>query len=91
MRTKELYSNYNNHLIMKTTIQLEQETVKRLQQHKMSTRQPYDEIINRLLDEAEDDTLTPEDIEEIKDGLEQIKAGKTISLEDLSKELGVDL
>ena len=76
---------------MKTTIQLDQDTVQRLQNHKHTARQSYNEIINNLLDEMEDDTLTAEDIEELHEALEQIKAGKTISIEALSKELGVDL
>lgn len=76
---------------MKTTIQLDQDTVQRLQTHKHTARQSYNEIINNLLDEMEDDTLTAEDIEELHEALEQIKAGKTISIEALSKELGVDL
>lgn len=76
---------------MKTTIQLNQETAQRLQTHKYGARQSYDEVINRLLDEAEDDTLRAEDIEELHDALEQVKRKETISLEELSKELGVEL
>lgn len=76
---------------MKTTIQISHETAKRLQEHKYSERQSYDEVINRVLNEVEDDTLTSQDIEEIQEALEEVKNKKTISIEELSKKLGVEL
>lgn len=76
---------------MKTTIQVDQETLKRLQSHKQVERQSYDAVINRLLDEAEDDTLTEEDIQQLHEALEEVRTGKLIPIEDLAKELGVDL
>ena len=63
----------------------------RLQEQKYTLRQSYDEVINRLLDEVEDDTLTDEDVMELQEALVQVKQGKTISIENLSKELGVKL
>ena len=75
----------------KTTIQLEQKTVLRLKDYKQFDRQSYDEILNAILDNSEEDTLTAEEIEDLQDALEQVKKGKLISIEDLSKELGVKL
>ncbi len=77
---------------MKTTIQLDKQTISRLQEHKLYPREPYDAIVNRLIDEAEDDEeLTPDEIKDIEVALEQVKQGKTIRIEDLAKELGVKL
>jgi predicted transcriptional regulator len=74
-----------------TTVQLKTETLKRLKAHKTHERESYDELLNSLLDESEEEPLTREEIEEIKQGLEDVKKGRVESLEKVAAEFGVKL
>lgn len=76
---------------MKTTIQIDTETLERLKQVKNNERESYNFVINRILNEFEEESLSDEEIEEIKIGLENIKQGKTISFDKLVKEMGIQL
>lgn len=75
----------------KTTIQVSANTLNRLKSVKRHARESYDEVLNYLIDEAEDDELTAEEIEDIKIALEQVKQGKVTPIEDVAKELGITL
>ncbi|MBS3064565.1 MAG: hypothetical protein J4472_02020 [DPANN group archaeon] len=76
----------------KTTIQLSGETLERLKFLKNFERQSYDDVLNILIDNFEDDeVLTEQEIEEIKIGLEQIRKGQTTSIEQVAKEMGITL
>ncbi len=75
----------------KTTIQVNSETLERLKGFKKHQRESYEEVLNSLLDEAEDDTLTEEDIGDIKEALDQYKKGESYPLEDVAKELRISL
>jgi hypothetical protein len=75
----------------KTTIQISQLTLDRLKTLKRYERESYDEILNNLIIEAEDDTLSEDEIEDLKDALEEVKQGKTKSIEQVAKELGISL
>lgn len=75
----------------KTTIQINQSTLERLKAMKSLDRQSYDEILNNLLDNADEETLSKEEIEEIKIGLENVRKGKVKSIEQVAKELGIVL
>ena len=75
----------------KTTIQIKLDTLQRLRMLKRYSRESYDEILNNLLDEAQEETLTDEEIKEIQEGLKDIKEGRTSSIEDVAKELDVVL
>ena len=75
----------------KTTIQVNGETLERLKLMKRHARESYDEMLNYLIDEVQDDELTEEDIEDIKEALEQYKKGEFYSLEDVARELKVTL
>lgn len=75
----------------KTTIQVNMQTLNRLKSVKRHARESYDEVLNFLIDEAEDDELTSEEIEEIKIALDNVKKGKVKSIEQVAKELGVSL
>jgi predicted transcriptional regulator len=75
----------------KTTIQLNQETLERLKILKHSERQSYDDIVNNLIDNIEEEILSPQEIEEIKLGLEDIKQGRVYSIESVAKEIGIKL
>ena len=73
-----------------TTIQLKKSTVERLKEQKALPQISYDEVINRLLDDDEEE-LTPQEIEEIQESFEQIKRGEVHSIEDVAREFNVDL
>ena len=75
----------------KTTIQISSDTLKRLKMFKQHEKDSYDIVLNVLLDESEEDVLSAEEIEEIKDALEEVKQGKTTSIEQVAKELGITL
>ena len=76
---------------MRTTIQLEKPTVERIKQYKRFPKESYDQIINTILNEVEDETLTPEEIEDLQEALEQVKKGELFKIEDVAKELGISL
>lgn len=75
----------------KTTLQLTKQTLERLKQFKRHERESYEEILNTLMDDAEDDVLTPEDIADLQEALEEVRQGKTISAEALAKKYGIKL
>lgn len=73
----------------KTTIQINQGTLNRLKMLKNFERQSYDDILNNLIDNLEEETLSEEEIDEIKIALDNVKQGKVKSIEQVAKELGV--
>jgi predicted transcriptional regulator len=75
----------------KTTIQLSQGTLDRLKALKSMERQSYDDLLNNLIDNQEEDNLSEEEIAEIQEGLEDIKRGRVYSIESVAKELGITL
>ena len=75
----------------KTTIQINVETLSRLKTLKNFERQSYDEILNSLLDNREEESLSEDEINEIQKGLEDIKKGRVYSIESVAKELGIVL
>jgi hypothetical protein len=77
----------------KTTLQLNVNTLERLKALKNFERQPYDEVLNILVDNyvEDEEPLTEQEIKEINIGLEQIRQGKTTPIEQVAKELGITL
>ncbi len=75
----------------KTTIQINQHTLERLKALKNMERQSYDDLLNNLIDNQEEQTLSEEELAEIQEGLENIKRGKVKSIEQVAKELGITL
>jgi len=73
----------------KTTIQVNAQTLERLKSFKSYERQPYDELLNGLLDEAEEEALSQNEIDEIKEALDEVKKGQTLTIEQVAKEFGV--
>jgi len=73
-----------------TMIQVKKDTAEELKKLKEYNRQSYDEIIRRLM-EANEDMLTEEDINSIKKGLDDIKAGRVSSIEKVAGNIGVNL
>ena len=75
----------------KTTIQINLETLERLKALKHFERQSYDELLQNLIDNIEEESLSEEEIEDIKIALENVKKGKVKPIEQVAKELGVSL
>lgn len=76
---------------MPTTIQIQKETLQRLKLFKKHERESYEEVLNDLMDEVEEETLNEEEIKDIQEALEEVKQGKTTPIEDVAKELGISL
>lgn len=75
----------------KTTIQINFETLEKLKALKHFERQSYDELLNSLIDNHEDESLSEEEIEDIKLALENVKKGKVKPIEQVARELGIIL
>jgi predicted transcriptional regulator len=75
----------------KTTIQISHSTLEKLKAIKRFERQSYDDLINNVLDEVEEESLSKEEIEEMQKGLEDIKRGRVYSIESVAKELNISL
>jgi len=75
----------------KTTIQINLETLERLKTIKNFERQSYDDVLNNLIDNCEEDSLSEEEIEDVKIALENVKRGKIKPIEQVARELGIVL
>ena len=75
----------------KTTIQIHLETLDRLKALKNFERQSYDDVLNILINNSEEEILSEEEIEEIKQGLEDVKMGRTIPFELVLKKRGIKI
>jgi predicted transcriptional regulator len=74
-----------------TTIVIQKDLKSRLDGVKLHPRETYNEVIERLLECAVDDEpLTEETICAIEEGLEDIRKGRTIPMEEVMKELGIE-
>lgn len=74
---------------MKTTIQLNKKTALRLEELKRSYGNSYDDVVTALLDQMPEDEFLPGEIEEVQKGLEDIKAGRVYTSEQIKKKLGL--
>ena len=75
----------------KTTIQISMGTLERLKTIKNFERQSYDEAINNLIDNCDEESLSEKEISEIQKGLEDIKKGRVFPIGSVAKELGITL
>ena len=75
----------------KTTIQVNFETLERLKALKNFERQSYDELLNNLIENSNEESLSEEEINEIQKGLEDVKKGRVYSIEVVARELGIAL
>lgn len=72
---------------MATTIQISEELLERLRNMKMHEKESYEDIIMDLIeDRLEISEETKRDIEEAR---REIKEGKTVSLEEIKRNLGI--
>jgi len=75
----------------KTTIQLNVSTLERLKTLKNFERQSYDELLINIINNIQEETLNDQEIDEIQQGLEDIRRGRTTSIEQVAKDLGIVL
>lgn len=73
-----------------TTIKITPEVKQRLDRLRRYPRESYNEIISRLATENEEEGITEEDILDIEEALEDIKAGRVYSTARLKQKLGLD-
>ena len=72
----------------RTTIQLNKDTKNILEKQKLHSRETFDQVLRRLLQEQEyDDELLPQTIKNIEKGIRDIKAGRVYTTEQLNREL----
>ena len=80
--------------MQKTTIQISQGTLDRLKSLKKYEKESYEDIVNTLIDDIEEE-VTPEEIEEIEQALKEIKEKgieeTTTPIEKVAKELNIKL
>jgi hypothetical protein len=72
---------------MDTTIQISKNLLEKLQLMKMHSKESYEEIIWDLIEDRME--LSDETRENINISERQIKEGKTISLQEIKKKLGL--
>ncbi len=75
----------------KTTIQINFNTLNRIKSLKRFERETYDEILNNLINDVEEDVLFDDEIVELQEALEEIRQGKTKSIEEVAKEMQISL
>jgi len=75
---------------MITTIQLEEKVKEKLDMMKIHPRETYSKVIERLVeDDVIEDELSPEAIKRIEKSLDDIKKGRTYSMKEVKKRLGI--
>lgn len=74
-----------------TTIQLKEKTLEKLKYFKEYSKESYDEVINKMVSLLEEGELTELATKKIISGLEDIKKGRVISLENYAKKRGISL
>jgi predicted transcriptional regulator len=68
-------------------LELNPETRNRLERMKSHPEEPYDQVINRLIDSYENEaTLTREEVEEIREALRKLKEGRFFTHEQVKEE-----
>jgi len=75
---------------MKTTIQVSKEVKELLDELKLHPREPYDSVIRRLLEVSVDhEPLSRGTLKRIEEALEDLKAGRLYTTEEVRRELEV--
>ncbi|MDD1695667.1 MAG: hypothetical protein LUQ54_02105 [Methanoregula sp.] len=74
-----------------TTVRISLRTKAVLDDLKIHPKESYDDVISRLSHLAYDDEpMTDDELQALKEGMEDFKAGRTRSLEEIMKDLGDD-
>ena len=74
---------------MVTTIQLEERVKHKLEELKIHPREPYNQVIERLIEISKEEELSLQTIKNIKQALEDIKHGRVYSTSRVRKKLGI--
>ncbi len=76
---------------MVTSIQLANKTKSKLDKIKVFPKESYDDVVNRLINVAEDDegVLSERTIKDLEKALTQVKSGKLLSHSQVKKKLGL--
>ena len=73
-----------------TTLRIEKSVKNELDRFKNFERESYSEVIERLVNIAEDeDPLSKDEIRQIESSLEDIKQGNVLSLKEAEKKWGI--
>ena len=78
---------------MEATIKVTPEVKVRLDKLKNYSLETYNDVIDRLTQDALEEAaeeLTDEDIRDIEEAIADIKAGRVYTTEELKRELGID-
>ena len=74
-----------------TTIVIQKDLKSRLDEVKLHPRETYNDVIERLLEcTVDDEPLTEESLRAIEEGLVDIRKGRTVPMEEVMKELGIE-
>jgi len=74
---------------MSTTIKIKDKMKTKLENLKLHANETYNDVIERLVRTAQDDELDPQTIKNLRKSLDDIEKGKTYSLAQVEKELGL--
>jgi len=76
---------------MVTSIQLENKTKSKLDKMKVLPKESYDDVVNRLINVAEDDegVLSERTIKDLEKALAQVKSGKLLSHSQVKRKHGL--
>jgi hypothetical protein len=75
---------------MATTIQLDKKVRDKLKELKIHPRESYNKVVERLIALRTDEGVLSEDtIRDIERSLEEVRAGKTISMYEVKKRLKI--
>ena len=72
-----------------STIKIKDKTRTKLENLKLHTKETYNDVIERLMRATQDDDLDPQTIKNLRKSLDDIEKGKTYSLTQVEKELGL--
>ncbi|HVP95168.1 MAG TPA: hypothetical protein VMS89_08375 [Methanoregulaceae archaeon] len=74
-----------------TTIVIRKDLKSRLDEVKIHPRETYNEVIERLIECLQDDEpLSADTLKAIEEGLEDIRNGRTIPMDEVMKDLGIE-
>jgi len=68
-----------------TTIRISTQTKKKLEKMKIFERESYEDVIERLINIANNEPLSEEEIKQIEKSLRDIKEGRVLSLEEAER------
>ena len=75
---------------MKTTIQIDKELKKMLDELKIHEKEPYSSVIRRLIEsKIDDEPLSKETLERIEEAIREVRRGEVYTTEGVKRELGL--